>query len=165
MPINIAEWKSDGKHYTIEISNDKLFLQRVKEIDKEFKKEGIDPQKIRKVRTVGDGRVQADVQRLIDGPKENPFGKLEQKSEQTPAEKLEELRAALHAENISQGELIDLQGMVEHIDPSDFELLEAAGVTEEEANAKLAEHRVLETVSSEESIAGDVILPEPKHKV
>jgi hypothetical protein len=44
--------------------------------------------------------------------------------------RLEELRAVLRAEEISYGELAELQGLAEHIDPSDVELLEAAGVEE-----------------------------------
>ena len=39
----------------------------------------------------------------------------------------------LRAENISYGELAELQGLRDEIDPGDFELLEAAGVTEYEA--------------------------------
>lgn len=44
--------------------------------------------------------------------------------------RLEELRIELRAERISYGELAELQGLAEHIDPSDVELLEAAGVPE-----------------------------------
>lgn len=47
--------------------------------------------------------------------------------------RLEELRVELRAERISYGELIELQGLAEHIDPSDVELLEAAGVPERNA--------------------------------
>lgn len=45
-------------------------------------------------------------------------------------ERLEYLRGELQAERISQGELIELQSLAKHIDPSDVELLEAAGVPE-----------------------------------
>lgn len=45
-------------------------------------------------------------------------------------ERLEYLRAELRAERISYGELAELQGLTEYIDPSDVELLEAAGVPE-----------------------------------
>ena len=45
-------------------------------------------------------------------------------------ERLEYLRGELRAERISYGELAELQGLVSHIDPSDTELLEAAGVPE-----------------------------------
>jgi hypothetical protein len=42
------------------------------------------------------------------------------------AARLEELRAELRAERISYGELAELQGLAEHIEPGDVELLEAA---------------------------------------
>lgn len=51
----------------------------------------------------------------------------------TIAERLEYLRSQLRAESISTGELIELQGLAEHIAPGDVELLEAAGVPEEVA--------------------------------
>jgi hypothetical protein len=44
--------------------------------------------------------------------------------------RLEYLRQALRAESISWGELNELQGLAEHIEPGDVELLEAAGVPE-----------------------------------
>ncbi len=44
--------------------------------------------------------------------------------------RLEYLRAELRAERISYGEIAELQGLVKFIDPSDVELLEAAGVPE-----------------------------------
>lgn len=47
-----------------------------------------------------------------------------------PKARLEELRAAIDAENISYGELAELQGMTDHIDPGDVQLLEWAGVPE-----------------------------------
>lgn len=50
--------------------------------------------------------------------------------ESTPAERLEYLRGEIRAERISQGELDELQGLAEHIDPGDVELLEWAGVPE-----------------------------------
>lgn len=46
------------------------------------------------------------------------------------AERLEYLRGELRAERMSWGELHELQGLAEHIDPGDVELLEAAGVPE-----------------------------------
>jgi len=52
-------------------------------------------------------------------------------TESTPAERLEYLRGELRAERISYGELAELQSLAEHIDPSDVELLEAAGVPED----------------------------------
>jgi hypothetical protein len=45
--------------------------------------------------------------------------------------RLEELRAALRAENISYGELAELANLAEYIDADDVELLEAAGVPED----------------------------------
>lgn len=47
-----------------------------------------------------------------------------------PRVRLEYLRGELRAERISMGELIELQGLAEHIEPGDVELLEAAGVPE-----------------------------------
>lgn len=47
-----------------------------------------------------------------------------------PTVRLEELRTELQAERISMGELVELQSLVKHIDTSDVELLEAAGVPE-----------------------------------
>ncbi len=48
----------------------------------------------------------------------------------TPKGRLEYLRGELRTERISYGELAELQNLAEHIDPSDVELLEAAGVPE-----------------------------------
>lgn len=45
-------------------------------------------------------------------------------------ERLEYLRGELRAERISYGELAELQGLAEHIESGDVELLEAAGVPE-----------------------------------
>jgi len=44
--------------------------------------------------------------------------------------RLEQLRAEIRAERISYGEIAELQALAEHIDPSDVELLEWAGVPE-----------------------------------
>jgi hypothetical protein len=44
--------------------------------------------------------------------------------------RLEELRAEIRAERISYGEIAELQGLAEHIEPEDVELLEWAGVPE-----------------------------------
>src|SRR5512139_3289168 len=52
-----------------------------------------------------------------------------------PAEilqRLEELRHELHAERISYGELAELQSLAPYIAPGDVELLEAAGVPDNE---------------------------------
>jgi hypothetical protein len=48
----------------------------------------------------------------------------------TIQDRLEYLRGELRAERISWGELAELQGLAEHIQPGDVELLEAAGVPE-----------------------------------
>ena len=45
-------------------------------------------------------------------------------------ERLEYLIGELEAERISYGELAELQSLVEHIEPGDVQLLEAAGVPE-----------------------------------
>lgn len=44
--------------------------------------------------------------------------------------RLEYLRGEIRAERISQGEISELQNLASHIDPSDIELLEWAGVPE-----------------------------------
>ena len=49
-------------------------------------------------------------------------------------ERLEYLRGELRAERISYGELAELADLAPHIDPSDVELLEAAGVPEDSAH-------------------------------
>jgi hypothetical protein len=46
------------------------------------------------------------------------------------ATRLEYLRGEIRAERISWGELAELQGLAEHIEPDDVELLEWAGVPE-----------------------------------
>lgn len=45
-------------------------------------------------------------------------------------QRLEELRTELRAERISYGELAELHDLIPYIDPTDTELLEAAGVPE-----------------------------------
>lgn len=45
-------------------------------------------------------------------------------------QRLEYLRRELRAEQISYGELAELQSLVKYIEPGDVELLEAAGVPE-----------------------------------
>ena len=47
-------------------------------------------------------------------------------------ERLEEIRIELRAERISYGELVELASLVDFIEEGDVELLEAAGVPEEE---------------------------------
>lgn len=55
-------------------------------------------------------------------------------------ERLEYLRGELRAERISYGELAELQSLAAHIDPSDVELLEAAGVPEHSQDPEKATH-------------------------
>jgi len=50
--------------------------------------------------------------------------------------RLAHLRRELRAERISYGELSELQDLVPYIEPGDLELLEAAGVPEEQALGK-----------------------------
>ena len=50
----------------------------------------------------------------------------------TIKKRLEELRQAIRDENISYGELAELKSLVKHIDKGDVELLEAAGVDEQD---------------------------------
>jgi hypothetical protein len=52
--------------------------------------------------------------------------------------RLDELRDRLRAQDISWGELHELQSLADEIDPGDLELLEAAGVTEVEAGYRAA---------------------------
>ncbi len=52
---------------------------------------------------------------------------------------LEYLRGEIHAERISYGELAELQDLAAFIDPGDVELLEWAGVPEEEYRRRLDE--------------------------
>jgi len=51
---------------------------------------------------------------------------------ETTRDRLEELRTVLRSESISYGELAELQGLADQIEPGDVELLEAAGVPEHE---------------------------------
>lgn len=48
-------------------------------------------------------------------------------------DRLEELRTVIRGEHMSYSELAELQGLAEHIEPGDVELLEWAGVPEDEA--------------------------------
>jgi hypothetical protein len=50
---------------------------------------------------------------------------------QEPAGRLEYLRQQIQAESISYGEIAELQGLADHIDPADTELLQWAGVEEQ----------------------------------
>ena len=53
-------------------------------------------------------------------------------------QRLEYLRGELRAERISTGEIVELQDLIPHIDPSDIELLEAAGVPEDPTERDIA---------------------------
>lgn len=53
--------------------------------------------------------------------------------------RLEQLRKAIRAENISYGELAELQSLAKYIDKGDVELLEPAGVPEFEGDDHQAE--------------------------
>lgn len=46
-------------------------------------------------------------------------------------ERLEYLCGEIRAERISQGEVIELQGLADHIEPGDVELAEWAGIPED----------------------------------
>lgn len=54
------------------------------------------------------------------------------RSEEETKARLEYLREQIRDESISMGEIVELQGMADAIDPSDVELLEWAGVPEHE---------------------------------
>lgn len=49
-----------------------------------------------------------------------------------PKERLEYLRGEIEAERISYDEIVELQSLVDHIEPGDVVLLEWAGVSEAE---------------------------------
>lgn len=81
--------------------------------------------------------------------------------EEQTKQRLEELRKALRDENISTGELIELQSLKDHIEPNDVELLEAAGVPEfEEDNKVLHGNKVIaefEGYELEETLKGEMV--------
>jgi hypothetical protein len=62
--------------------------------------------------------------------------------------RLEYLRSQIDAEQISYGEIAELQGLTAAIDPGDVQLLEWAGVPEEHAYLN-SEQRTLLTVTAE----------------
>ena len=57
-------------------------------------------------------------------------------------ERLEYLREELREERISYGELAELQSLVVYIDSNDVELLQVAGVSEEEYNTLLTKPKL-----------------------
>jgi hypothetical protein len=54
-------------------------------------------------------------------------------------ERLEYLRGEIRAERISYGELAELQSLAQYIERGDVELLEAAGVPEDDKAQKVAD--------------------------
>jgi hypothetical protein len=58
------------------------------------------------------------------------------KTQKAIKKRLEYLRNELRNERISYGELAELSGLAEYIEPGDVELLEAAGVPEFENHKK-----------------------------
>ena len=61
-------------------------------------------------------------------------------------DRLEYLRQQIRNENISYSEIVELQGLAEHIDPSDVELLPLAGIEEGTKKYKIeviVKHRVM----------------------
>ena len=57
-------------------------------------------------------------------------------SDENIKQRLEYLRGEIRAERISYGEIAELESLAEHIEPGDTELLEAAGVPEDEARRR-----------------------------
>jgi hypothetical protein len=60
---------------------------------------------------------------------------------------LESIRESLRDGSASYGELCDLQNMKNDIDPTDIELSEAAGISEEEYNQRLQNYKQLNKVT------------------
>ncbi len=58
---------------------------------------------------------------------------MKKKASKQIKKRLEELRAILRSESMSYGELAELQDLAPYVADGDVELLEAAGVPEEEA--------------------------------
>ncbi len=56
----------------------------------------------------------------------------------TKTKRLEYLRGELRAERISYGELVELESLIPFISPDDVELLEAAGVPENQTKTEKA---------------------------
>src|SRR6185503_1833044 len=69
-------------------------------------------------------------------------------------QRLEAIRASLRAENVSYGELIDLQSLADHIAPGDTELLEAAGVPEACADATCGQCAACREATCDDCCAG-----------
>lgn len=69
-------------------------------------------------------------------------------------ERLEYLRSQIRAECISQGEVLELQGLAEHIESGDVELLQWAGVPEFPEEGEPFEVTVRVTVTAGREIDG-----------
>ena len=70
-------------------------------------------------------------QLLVEATSVKPWAvSYERTGDRRVAARLEYLRGELRAERISYGELAELQGLADQIEPGDVELLEAAGVPE-----------------------------------
>lgn len=76
-------------------------------------------------------------------------------------ERLEYLRGELRAERISQEELLELESLVEHIDPGDVELLEAAGVPEHVAQLSYDKKRKFYRSVIQIEVLSEEPLPDP----
>ena len=68
MAINIAEINHPkGHRVLLEISNDKEFVSRIRQVSAELPGLKRDNMKLWKIRRIGSGNVPADIQRLMDG--------------------------------------------------------------------------------------------------
>jgi hypothetical protein len=67
------------------------------------------------------------------------------------AARLEELRAQIDAECISYGEIAELQGLAKYIDKGDVQLLEWAGVSEDEYRAQFDDASTLDPGDPEDA--------------
>lgn len=71
--------------------------------------------------------------------------------------RLEYLRKELRAERISYGELAELQSLAKYIDPSDVELLQAAGVEEKASGGRVGGSTLYKFVTSKEKSLTDFL--------
>lgn len=78
--------------------------------------------------------------------------------------RLEELRRAIHEENISYGEIAELQSLTEFIEEGDIELLEWAGVPEASnlSKGRRLAIRILESIA--ERIGNEDFFDNAEHK-
>lgn len=107
-------------------------------------------------------RLNANLDRLADAVRDLR----KPRPEPSIADRLESLRAAIEAESISYGEIAELTDLAEHIDPSDVDLLQWAGVPEPEDErraffAKRARERaILTDVPRSDEVTGADVLAE-----